>query len=583
MTTQAEIIAGLPEHLRPYVKVQDYHRYTARDHAVWRFILRNLQRVLANAAHPVYFEGLAKTGISIDHIPSIDEMNRCLAKLGWSALIVDGYIPATVFSEFQMRRILVIAMDMRSIEHILYTPAPDIVHESAGHAPFIADVDYAEYLQRFGEISMKAISTDADHQVYLAVRHLSMLKEAPGTTPAQLDEAQARLDAALAANDQSSEAAKLARLQWWTIEYGLVGTVHDYRIYGAGLLSSLGESVSCQDDAKVPKLPLTIEAIRVGFDITRPQPQLFVARSCHHLKQVLEELAGAMCFRRGGAESLRIAIDSRAVCTAQYNSGLEVSGVFDRLRTDAVGNAIYIGTQGPTQLAYRGRQLSGHGTAAHPQGFGSPVGRLLGMTRCLSQYSVDELKHHDIAIGQPVRLEFLSGITVEGRLESLLREDGRNLLFSFSDCRVTGLDGECLFQPEWGRYDLAVGEAIPSVWGGPADRATFPRADSGPAQTTPHPEPHERDRRLDAIYAAVRALRLQGAGASPSAADIHAALQEFPMEWLARLELLEIGPDELAESLRNELDRIGRADSEKRRLIEMGLIDFPVPETAAAD
>jgi len=571
MTTQARIIAGLPKHLRPYVKVQDYQRYSAQDHAVWRFTLRMLQRVLATAAHPVYFEGLARTGISIEHIPSIDEMNRCLARLGWSALVVDGYIPATIFSEFQMRRILVIAMDMRSIEHILYTPTPDIVHESAGHAPFLADVDYAEYLQRFGEISMKAISTAADHQVYLAVRHLSALKEARGTTQAALDEAQARLDAALAANDQSSEAARLARLQWWTIEYGLVGTVQDYKIYGAGLLSSLGESVSCQDDTQVPKRPLTIEAAKVGFDITRPQPQLFVARSCQHLKQVLEVLADSMCFRRGGAESLRIAIGSRAVCTAQYSSGLEVSGVFDRLQTDAVGNAIYIGTTGPTQLAYRGRQLRGHGPGAHAEGFGAPVGRLQEMTRCLSQYSVDELKQHGIAMGSQVRLEFLSGITVAGRLQSLLREEGRNLILGFTDCRVTGLNGKCLFEPEWGRYDLAVGEAIASVWGGPSDRESFSWEDTGQVETTPHAELSERDQMLDEIYAAVRALRLHGPRASESAAAIHAALQQFPMDWLARLELLEICAGERAEALRSELDGIALADTEKGRLIEMGL------------
>ncbi|HSW13430.1 MAG TPA: aromatic amino acid hydroxylase [Solimonas sp.] len=571
MSTQAEIIAGLPKHLRPYVRVQDYSRYSAQDQAVWRFVMHQLQRVLSKAAHPVYFEGLTKTGIGLEQIPSMEEMNRCLARLGWSALVVDGYIPATVFSEFQMRRILVIAMDMRSIEHILYTPTPDIVHESAGHAPFIADVDYAEYLQRFGEISMKAISTEADHQVYLAVRRLSSLKEARGSTPAELAQAQAQLDAAMAANDQSSEAALLSRLQWWTIEYGLVGTVDDYKLYGAGLLSSLGESLSCQDDDQVRKLPLTIEAIRTGFDITRPQPQLFVARNCQHLKQVLEVLAEGMCFRRGGAASLRTAIDSRRVCTAQYNSGLTVSGVFDRMQVDAVGNLIYLGTRGPTQLAWNGRQLAGHGAETHAEGFGSPVGRIIGMTRCLSQYSVDELKQQDIAIGEKVRLEFLSGIVVEGRLDGLRREAGHNLILTFSGCRVTGLEGEHLFEPQWGLYDMAVGESIPSVWGGPADREAFAVAESREVQTTPQAGLSEPERRLDALYAAVRALRLRGGGDPAGAAAIHAALQEFPMDWLARLELLELCPEPMAGALRQELDRIGRADAAKAGLIAMGL------------
>lgn len=268
MSTQAQIIARLPRHLRPYACVQDYARYTARDHAVWRFIMRQLTRSLEHSAHPVYFEGLKKTGIRLDRIPSIDEMNRCLEPLGWSALVVDGYIPISVFSEFQMRRILAIAMDMRSIDNILYTPAPDIVHESAGHAPFIVDVDYAEYLQRFGEISMKAISTQADHAVFLAIRALSALKEARNASDAELANAQAGLDAALAANDHSSEAARLARLQWWTIEYGLVGDVADYKLFGAGLLSSLGESRSCLDDGAVRKLPLTVEAVNTPYDLS---------------------------------------------------------------------------------------------------------------------------------------------------------------------------------------------------------------------------------------------------------------------------------------------------------------------------
>ncbi|HKY90859.1 MAG TPA: aromatic amino acid hydroxylase [Nevskiaceae bacterium] len=569
MATQAEIIASLPRHLRGYVKEQDYARYTAQDHAVWRFIMRQLQRVLRGSAHPVYFEGLAKTGISLEHIPSIDEMNRCLEKLGWRALVVDGYIPTSVFSEFQMRRILVIAMDMRSIDNLLYTPAPDIVHEAAGHAPFIVDVDYSEYLQRFGEISMKAISTEADHRVYLAVRNLSTLKETRGTPQAALDDAQRQLDAAIASNDQSSEAAKLSRLQWWTIEYGLVGTPDDYELFGAGLLSSLGESVSCRNDAKVVKRPLTVEAIDVAFDITRPQPQLFVAKSCAHLKQVLEVFAESMCFRRGGTESLRTAIASRSVCTAQYNSGLEVTGVFDRVVTDAVGHAIYLHTASPTQLAYRGRQLPGHGRDTHADGFGSPVGRLQGMPRCLSEPSVDELKQHGIGVGQDVRLEFLSGITVEGRLERILREDGRNLLLTFGGCSVTGLDGECLFAPEWGLYDMAVGEVIASVWGGPSDHEAFAGPDIGVVQATPPPPMTEAERRLDDLYAAVRALRVDPGTAPRSAASIHAALQEFPADWLARLELLEICGDDLARPLRAELDAIGREDPAKGHLIAM--------------
>jgi phenylalanine-4-hydroxylase len=160
--TQEEVIATLPRHLRAFVQVQDHARhYTPRDHAVWRFLMLALTRSLRDTAHDVYIEGLARTGIALDHIPSIDEMNACLEQLGWRAVVVDGFIPPAIFMEFQALRVLVIALDMRSVEHLLYTPAPDILHESAGHAPFLVDVDYAEFLQRFGEIGMKAIANRA--------------------------------------------------------------------------------------------------------------------------------------------------------------------------------------------------------------------------------------------------------------------------------------------------------------------------------------------------------------------------------------------------------------------------------------
>ena len=103
-------------------------------------------------------------------------MNDCLRDLDWRAVVVDGFIPPAIFMEFQALKILVIALDMRSADHLLYTPAPDIVHESAGHAPFIVDIDYAEFLQRFGEVGMKAISTKADLEQYEVIRQLSILK-----------------------------------------------------------------------------------------------------------------------------------------------------------------------------------------------------------------------------------------------------------------------------------------------------------------------------------------------------------------------------------------------------------------------
>ena len=99
---------------------------------------------LKEYAHKVYFQGLLDTGISFERIPRIQEMNDILGKIGWGAVAVDGFIPPAAFMEFQAYKVLVIACDMRQIHHIEYTPAPDIVHEAAGHAPIIVDREYSE-------------------------------------------------------------------------------------------------------------------------------------------------------------------------------------------------------------------------------------------------------------------------------------------------------------------------------------------------------------------------------------------------------------------------------------------------------
>jgi phenylalanine-4-hydroxylase len=472
--SQQEIIASLPGHLQPFARVQDHAtHYTRRDHALWRYLMRRLTRSLATSAHPVYLEGLARTGISLRHIPSIDAMNESLAELGWCAIVVDGFIPPAIFMEFQARRVLVIALEMRDESHTEYTPAPDILHEAAGHAPFIVDVDYAEFLQRFGEVGMRAIPNQHDIGLYEAVRELSDLKAARDADPVAVQAAETRL-AELAASDvEPSEAALLARLHWWTVEYGLVGSVDDYRIFGAGLLSSLGESQRCLDDERVRKIPLTVDAIRWNYDITREQPQLFVTRSCRHLSQVLEEFAAGMAMTRGGAPSVRRAIDAQTVCTAELDTGMQISGRFTEVLCDAVDNVSYLRTTGPSQIAWYGRELLGHGTDAHAEGIGGPVGYLKEFSRCLSEYSVDELRAHDIRLDRPVTLEFLSGITVSGVLRHILRQEQRNLLLQFDDCRVTTLDGRTLFEPGWGRYDMVVGARVTSVFGGTADREAF--------------------------------------------------------------------------------------------------------------
>ncbi len=138
-------VAATPKHLLQFAVDQRYDDYTPVDHAVWRFIMRQNTFFLREYAHKVYFQGLLDTGISFERIPRIQEMNDILAKIDWGAVAVDGFIPPAAFMEFQAYKVLVIACDMRQIHHIEYTPAPDIVHEAAGHAPIIVDREYSRF------------------------------------------------------------------------------------------------------------------------------------------------------------------------------------------------------------------------------------------------------------------------------------------------------------------------------------------------------------------------------------------------------------------------------------------------------
>ena len=516
---------------------QPYNTYTAQDHAIWRYVMRQNVRYLKKVAHHSYIDGLSKTGVSIDHIPHMYGMNRILKEIGWAAVAVDGFIPPAAFMEFQAYNVLVIAADIRTIDQIEYTPAPDIIHEAAGHAPIIADPHYAEYLRYFGEVGSKAFSSAHNYRIYEAIRHLSILKADPYSTAddikkAEYDLAQLEKDA-----DQESEMSRMRNLHWWTVEYGLIGTLDAPRIYGAGLLSSIGESYSSlQPDVK--KLPYTVEAADQNFDITTRQPQLFVTPSFDHLTEVLDLFTCNLAYRRGGLYGVKKAIESENTATVQYNSGLQVSGTFTNVNS-IDGDVIYLRTTGPTALALRNKQLEGHGKDYHVHGFGSPVGRVKGLTAPLFALSEGELKTAGMSANKPVTLEFESGVIVKGKVKNMTRKAGNLLLLTFTDCLVTFRD-EVLFDPSWGVYDMAVGDKIDSAFSGPADPDAFEYTYDPPQEKT-HKIVHSPEaRRLHSMYQQVRDVRQQQEGEDQLMQIFEALAKDYPAEWLLVLEILEI-------------------------------------------
>src|SRR5689334_4316546 len=346
----AGVSPHVPLHLRRFVVTQDYAAYTPVDQAVWRFVLLQMRARLAETAHPAYREGLAATGIAVDRIPSVDEMNEKLARFGWGAVCVDGFIPPRAFQEFQARGLLPVAADMRTREHIAYTPAPDIIHEGAGHAPILSEPAYASYLRRIGEVGKLAFTLPEEERVFQASYLLSEVKEDPGANPASVRRVENELAEAVAAVPEASEAAWLSRLYWWTAEYGLIGRPDAYRMFGAGLLSSLGESHSCHAPS-VKKLPLDEACIEVGYDITRPQPQLFVARDFEHLHEVLERVTRRLAVNVGGKVALERALRSGELASLRFSSGAWATGVVREVGPDAS----WLRLGGPVGFAWDGR------------------------------------------------------------------------------------------------------------------------------------------------------------------------------------------------------------------------------------
>src|ERR1700744_6466935 len=400
-------VAALPRHLKQFIVPQHYEHYTPVDHAVWRYVMRQNYSYLKDVAYYPYIPGLQKAGLTIEKIPDLQEMNDALGKIGWGAVTVDGFIPPAAFMEYQAYRVLVIAADIRQLNHIEYTPAPDIIHESAGHAPIIADTDYHQYLSYFGSIGAKAMYSAQDFELYEAIRALSILKEMPDADEDEIKAGQDRVQYCQDNMGEPSEMALLSRLHWWTVEYGLIGTLEDPKIYGAGLLSSIGESASCMRES-VKKIWYDKDAVNYTYDITKPQPQLFVTPTFQNLIDVLEQFANTMSFRVGGAYGLKKAIESRNTCTAVYSSGLQVSGTFIDLKKDENG-VYFLKTLGETALAVDNKQLKGHGKDYHKDGFSSPVGKLKGIDTPLEDLTEDQLNYFGIAVGKTTELNFESG------------------------------------------------------------------------------------------------------------------------------------------------------------------------------
>ncbi|WP_051189133.1 hypothetical protein [Halalkalibacillus halophilus] len=281
-----------------------------------------------------------------------------------------------------------------------------------------------------------------------------------------------------------------------------------------------------------------------------------------------------MAFKKGGTESLDKAIQSENTATSVLSSGLQVTGIFNERITNEAGEIVYLNTVGPTALATDNEQIDGHGTDHHVDGFGSPVGKLKSANAPLETLSEGELKELGVVNGEKVFLEFESGVNVNGKVEEIVHKNGSIVLISFSECTVK-LGNTKLFEPDWGRFDMAVGESVVSVFAGAADgEAFYPEEVVETIEDQSHLLTLTP---LDLLYQAVRDIR-DGLIDDPEnkLEQVWAELQtNHPNDWLLRIEIFELlEVNDLVPVIRkeveSELEKLKTQSEELETLIERG-------------
>lgn len=225
---------------------QDHDAYTAEDHEVWGILYERRMRELQGTGSGVFLRGAEAIGLLPDRVPELREVNERLeARTGWNAVPVNGFIPARQFFHCLAQRRFPTTVTVRPREQLDYLPEPDIFHDVFGHVPLHADPVFADFLQGFGAVAVQARTEE--------------------------------------------ELTEMARLFWFTVEFGLCREDGETKVYGSGLISSAGDAANALAP-KCDRRPFSLEAvIRQPFEIDRLQDVLFVVDSFDQLFEATEE------------------------------------------------------------------------------------------------------------------------------------------------------------------------------------------------------------------------------------------------------------------------------------------------------
>ena len=576
----------IPSHLKKYIVSQNYKKYSPEDQAVWRFIMKGILRNVAVGTPTSDVKPLKDKGILFHKIPNIKTIDNKLKSFGWRAVCISGFIPPRAFMEFHKYSILPIASEIRTIEHIFYTPAPDIVHEAVGHVLFLDHPVFVRFLSSYIEYSLKAIMSQQDMEKYNAIRKLSDLKENPHSNSLEIKKQEKELQQIIQKESYISEAGYFSRLIWWTSEYGLIGSLKKPQVYGAGLTSSLGEFLHLK---QVKKIRLSSRCIQYPFDITNFQPQLFVAKNFKHLLEVLEKLSQKLAVSRGGVYGIDQALKSQTLNTVVLDSGLQISGILEKSFFNKK-LVHFLKFKGPVQLCYKGQELKGHGTSSHKEGYSTPLKLLsVGSTKLgfIKQSKKSSTKHQKpffmitkeeflklgFKKGKKIKLTFSSNIQLEGEFVSSLKKEGKLLVVQFKNCLITQ-GKQVLYHPSWGVFDLAIGSQVRSVFSGPADPQAYPLKDHFQPSKLAVKKFSSKEKKRHLLYEKIYQLKK---GDSKTVSKLFKDIKKQENNWLLFLELLvkikeqslELDPD-LKKKLQEEIKRLKKIKCQSYQVFKMG-------------
>ncbi|MFI4871698.1 MAG: phenylalanine 4-monooxygenase [Phycisphaerales bacterium JB061] len=241
---------------------QDCSKYTDEDHDVWRIMYTERMKTLADQASDVFLAGLNQIGLVPERVPEVASINRRLQDLtGWESHPVPGYLPAKAFFACLAARRFPTTITMRPRELMNYLPEPDIFHDVFGHVPLHADPVFAEFLQTYGKAAL--FCEDPYH------------------------------------------IERLARLFWFTVEFGLIRENGKVKLYGSGLISSIGESFHALESDHVDRRPFDMDRVcDTPFEIDHYQPILYVLESFEQLRDSMNSYAERVLEESGALEVL---------------------------------------------------------------------------------------------------------------------------------------------------------------------------------------------------------------------------------------------------------------------------------------